>query len=46
MGVPIFINLETIAYVIGRTSERNFKDGLDNNKKSPWNEVVNETMFN
>jgi len=45
MGVPIFINQETIAYVIGRTSEGSFKDGLDNNKKSPWNEVVNETMF-
>jgi len=34
MGVPIFINQETIAYVIGRASEGNFKDGLDN-KKSP-----------
>jgi len=45
MGVPFFINQETIAYVIGRTSEGNFKDRLDNNKKSPWNEVVNETMF-
>jgi len=33
-------------YVIGRASEGNFKDGLDNNKKIPWNEVVNETMFN
>jgi len=32
--------------VIGRASEGNFKDGLDNNKKSPWNDVVNETMFN
>jgi len=46
IGVPIFINQETIAYVIGRASEGNYKDGLDNNKKSPWNEVVNETMFN
>ena len=46
MGVPVFINQETIAYVIGRISEGNFKDGLDNNKKSPWNELVNETMFN
>jgi len=46
MGVPVFINQEIIAYVIGRASEGNFKDGLDNNKKSPWNEVVNETMFN
>jgi len=35
MGVPVFINQEIIAYVIGRTYEGNFKDGLDNNKKSP-----------
>jgi len=40
MGVPVFFNQEIIAYVIGRTSEGKFKDGLDNNKKSPWNEVV------
>jgi len=46
MGVPVFINQEIIAYVIGRASEGNYKDGLDNNKKSPWNDVVNETMFN
>jgi len=41
--VPIFINQEIISYVIGRASEGAFKDGLDNNKKSPWNEVANET---
>jgi len=35
MGVPVFINQETIAYVIGKASEGNFKDELDNNKKSP-----------
>jgi len=46
MGVPVFINQEIIAYVIRRAFEGNFKDGLDNNKKSLWNEVVNETMFN
>ena len=36
MGVPVFINQEIIAYLIRRASEGNFKDGLDNNKKSPW----------
>jgi len=41
-----FINQEIIDYVIGRASEGNYKDGLDNNKKIPWNDVVNETMFN
>jgi len=45
MGVPIFINQETIACVIGRTSEGSSKDELHNNKKSPWNDVANETIF-
>ena len=31
--------------MIRRASEGNFKDGLDKYKKSPWNEVVNETML-
>jgi len=46
MGIPVFISQDVIAYVIRRVSECNFKDGLDNNKKSPWNEVVHQTMFN
>jgi hypothetical protein len=46
MGIPVFISQEVIAYVIRRLSEGSFKDGLDNNKNSPWNEVVNKTMFN
>jgi len=45
MGVLVFINQEIISYVIGRASEGAFKDGLDNNKRSPWNEVANETIF-
>jgi len=45
MGVPVFISQEIIAYVIGRASEGSFKDGFDNNK-SPWNEIVNQTMYN
>jgi len=32
--------------VIERASEGSFKGGLDNNKKSPWNEIVNQTMYN
>jgi len=35
MGIPVFISQEVIAYVIRRASEGSFKDGLDNNKKSP-----------
>jgi len=46
MGIPVFISQDVIAYVIRRASEGNFKDGLDNNKKSPWNEVVHQTIFN
>jgi len=46
ISVPVFISQNIIAYVIGRASEGNFNDGLDNNKKSPWNEIVNQTMFN
>jgi len=40
MGVQVFISQDIIAYVIRRASEGSFKDGLDNNKKSPWNEIV------
>ena len=46
MGIPVFISQAVIACVIRRASEGSFKDGLDNNKKSPWNEVVHLTMFN
>jgi len=46
MGILVFISQEMIAYVIRRASEGSFKHGLDNNKKSPWNEVVNQSMFN
>jgi len=45
MVVLVFISQEVIACVIKRASEGSFKDGLDNNKKSPWNEIVNQTMF-
>jgi len=31
---------------IKKAFEGSFKDGLDNNKKSPWNEGVHQTMFN
>jgi len=46
MGVSVFISQEVIAYVIRRASEGSFKDGIDNNKKSPCNEIVNKIMFN
>ena len=46
MGIPVYISQDVIAFVIRRAYEGSFKDGLDNNKKSPWNEIVNQTMFN
>jgi len=46
MGIPVFISQEVIAYVIMKASDGSFKNGLENNKKSPWNEVVNQSMFN
>jgi len=46
MGIPVFISQEVIPYVIRRPLGGSYKDGLDNNKKSPWNEVVNRSMFN
>jgi len=46
MRIPVFISQAVISYVMRRASEGNFKDSLDNNKKSPWNDTVNETIFN
>jgi len=45
MGIPVSITEEVIARTIRRTAEGSFEEGLDN-KTSPWNEVVNMTMFN
>ena len=46
MGILVFIFQAVIACVIRRASKGNFKDGLENNKKSLWNEVVHQSMFN
>jgi len=45
MGIPVSIIEEIIARTIRRSAEGSFKEDLDN-KTSPWNEVVNMTMFN
>jgi len=46
MGISVFISEEVIAWVIRTASEGRFISGLDNNKSSPWNDVMNKTMFN
>jgi len=45
MGIPVFIPQAVIAYVIRRAFEGSFTDALENNKKSPWNEVVHQKML-
>jgi len=45
MGIPVSITEEIIARTIRRSTEGSFKEELDN-KSSPWNVVVNMTMFN
>jgi len=44
MGIPITITEEICARAIRRVVEGSFEEGLD--KTSPWNDVVNMTMFN
>jgi len=46
MGIPMFISEAVISWIIRRASEGRFVSGLDNSKTSPWNDVVNKTMFN
>jgi len=46
VGIPVFISEAVISWVIRRASEGRFVSGLDNNKTSPWNDIVNKTMFN
>jgi len=46
MGIPVFISEAVISWVIRRASEGRFVSGLDNSKTSPWNDIVNKTMFN
>jgi len=44
MGIPVTITEEIIARAIRRAAEGSYEEGLD--KTSPWNDVVNMTMFN
>jgi len=44
IGIPVTITEEIIGRAIRRAAEGSDEEGLD--KTSPWNEVVNKTMFN
>jgi len=46
MEIPISVSEASITWVIRRASEGKFVSGLDNNETSPWNDIVNKTMFN
>jgi len=46
MGIFVFISEVSISWVIRRASKGKFVSGLDNSKTSPWNDIVNKTMFN
>jgi len=45
MGIPVVISVDTIAGANRRASEGRFVYGLSN-KKSPWINIVNRTIFN
>jgi len=45
MGILVTISEEVIAREIRREAEGSYEKGLES-KTSPWNEVVNMTMFN
>jgi hypothetical protein len=46
MGILVFISEEIIAFVLRRDSTGSYKGGITNPKTSPWNEIVNQSMFN
>jgi len=46
MGIHVYISEASISWVIRRASEGKFVNGMDNNKSSSLNDIVNKTMFN
>jgi len=47
MGIPVHISEETIAYVLGTEATGKYSDiDVPNSKTSPWNDIVNMTLFN
>jgi len=44
LGIPVTITEEVISSENRRAAEGSYEEGLD--KTSPWNDVVNMTMFN
>ncbi|RHN38490.1 hypothetical protein MtrunA17_Chr0c01g0488971 [Medicago truncatula] len=46
MGIPVWITEDVIAFVLRRPVEGDYKAGITKPKDSPWNDVVNKTLYN
>ncbi|RHN51705.1 hypothetical protein MtrunA17_Chr6g0471791 [Medicago truncatula] len=46
MGIPVNISEDVIAFVLRRPATGEYKVGITKVKNSPWNEVVNQTLYN
>jgi hypothetical protein len=47
MEIPVFISEENIAFVLRRDAYGKYAGiEISNPKNSPWNEIVNQSIFN
>ncbi|KEH16407.1 hypothetical protein MTR_0195s0040 [Medicago truncatula] len=46
MGIPVRISEDVIAFVLRRPTTGEYKAGITKVKDSPWNAVVNQTIYN
>ncbi|RHN55346.1 hypothetical protein MtrunA17_Chr5g0416811 [Medicago truncatula] len=46
MGIRVWITEDTIAFVIRRPAEGEHEAGISKPKDSPWNAIVNKTLYN
>ncbi|RHN51409.1 hypothetical protein MtrunA17_Chr6g0468231 [Medicago truncatula] len=46
MGIPVHISEDIIAFVLRRPAKGTYRYGIKNVKTSPWNETVNQSIFN
>ncbi|KEH15894.1 hypothetical protein MTR_0454s0020 [Medicago truncatula] len=46
MGIRVWITEDTIAFVIRRPAEGEHEAGISKPKDSPWNAIVNRTLYN
>ncbi|RHN60231.1 hypothetical protein MtrunA17_Chr4g0023381 [Medicago truncatula] len=46
MGISVHISERVIAFILRRPAHGTYKGGIKNVKHSPWNEIVNQSIFN